>query len=170
MSKTTGSVQWWDATYVTGPDAERKMTGSFAAIKSWVRAIEKGIPRSVFKQPMTIERDDLKQWGTGYWWLLLEPHHFREGEKPPVEAYSDTTGATYPTWEDLIAAEANGYLVTCLITDKGTWPTSWGPFPTKAEAERVRNNKRNKFKRDQKKGRYSGQTYQFFVKPAWKVL
>lgn len=84
------------------------------------------------------------------------------------------SGKEYPSWEALIEAHANGYLVVAIITSgdgKKTWPYIEGPMP-KAEAERVRTNLRSKWKRQQKRmserDPRKTQTYAFFVRPAWK--
>jgi hypothetical protein len=83
-----------------------------------------------------------------------------------IEAYSTRTGTTYPTWEALVEAEANGYTVTAIVTKgKQSWPYAWGPFPDKAEADKFRVRQRNKFKRE---AAYSTATAKFFVRPLWK--
>ena len=89
-----------------------------------------------------------------------------------MQAYSTTTGETYPSWEELVEAEANGWLCIALITGAHkqagkTWPFVEGPFPTKREAENARSRMRGKFKREAE--HYPGQTYKFFVRPAWKA-
>ncbi len=92
--------------------------------------------------------------------------------RPVDGAFSTTTGRHYDTWDQLIEAEANGHLVTCIITGrKGkVWPVSWGPFTTHAEANKFRNRMRAKFKREAKKpwSPYQHQTYAWTVRPAWK--
>lgn len=88
-----------------------------------------------------------------------------------MEAYSDTTGTRYPSWEALVEAEANGWVAVVIISSpRETWPYVEGPFPTKAEAERARNRLRRKWKREQQQPfpRYPNQTYKGFVRPAWK--
>lgn len=90
-----------------------------------------------------------------------------------MRAYSSNTGVSYDSWDDLVAAEANGYLVIAVITQQKpgkkakSWPYVVGPFATKAEAERVRTNTRNRWRRE-REWRYQHQTYRFYVRPAWK--
>lgn len=85
-----------------------------------------------------------------------------------MQAYSEATGKTYDSYEELVKAESNGWLVTALVTrgDK-TWPWSYGPFAEKSDAERHRNRVRGKWNRT--KDRYPTTTWKFFVRPAWKV-
>lgn len=89
-----------------------------------------------------------------------------------VSAFSTTTGIEYPNWAALIEAEANGYLVTVIITGRKdrVWPVSWGPFDTQEEAEKFRARMRNKFRREAQKNwsPYQHQTYAWSVRPAWK--
>lgn len=169
-------VQWWDAVYCTSGSEEpaSRFTGSLGAIKTWAAKIEKEkrIRRSIFDSPNTFNHlPDSYQWGTGYWWLNIAPHEFRPGEKPPIEAYSGTTGKTYPTFDDLVEAETNGWLAIMLITGAHrlagqTWPWVHGPFATKREAQNAVNRLRTRCKREA--DQYPGQTYKFFVRPAWK--
>ena len=84
-----------------------------------------------------------------------------------MEAYSDATNTTYESFDALINAEANGWVVICIITSpKQTWPAVIGPFATKEEANRERNRLREKYKRESWK--YPDQTYKWFARPAWK--
>jgi hypothetical protein len=55
-----------------------------------------------------------------------------------IEAYSPDTGRTYKTWDALVAAEANGYVVLGMSEREGTEPIVIGPFKTKAEALKQR--------------------------------
>lgn len=89
-----------------------------------------------------------------------------------IQAHSDTTGKTYENWDQLIEAEANGWLMVVIITNTKSgqvWPWIVGPMTTRKEAERKRANTRTKWKRDQDNGRYLHLSYQFFVRPAWKA-
>lgn len=93
----------------------------------------------------------------------------------PVDAYvHGESGLEYSSWEELLEAHANGYVVVAIITSgdgKKTWPYVEGPM-SKAEAERIRANLRSKWKRQQKTMHNydprKTQTYRFFVRPAWK--
>jgi hypothetical protein len=86
-----------------------------------------------------------------------------------MKAYSDTTNTAYDSWDDLVAAEANGYTMTAIISNgKKTWPYVHGPFATQEDARKEARRMRRKFQRDQRGGRYVHQTYQFFIRPLWK--
>lgn len=89
-----------------------------------------------------------------------------------VEAYSVQTGKTYPSWDALVEAEANGFVVTAIISDgKRSWPWTAGPFPDKGEANRARARMRTRMKREQGRDRLApDRTFQLFVRPAWKDL
>lgn len=84
-----------------------------------------------------------------------------------IEEYSTATGVTYPTWDALVEAESNGWLCVAIISNgKETWPWVEGPFPEKRLAIKTRQRLRTKWKREQWK--HPGQTYQFFIRPAWR--
>lgn len=86
-----------------------------------------------------------------------------------VEAYSVQTGKTYPSWDDLVASEANGFVVTAIVSDgKRTWPWTTGPFKDKSDANRARARLRTRLKREVAQG--TNRTFQLFVRPAWKDL
>lgn len=165
------NVRWWDATYCTDGDTEpATMMGSLAAIKSWTATVEaeRRVRRSILTTDGWFsERDNFMQWGMDYWWLQLTAHEFAPGEKQPVEAYSGTTNKTYPTWDDLVAAESHGYSVTAVITrGNKTWPYSGGLYPTKAEGNKAKARLMSQWRRT--KDDYPGTTYKMFVRPVWK--
>lgn len=84
-----------------------------------------------------------------------------------MEAHSSSTGKTYPSWEALVEAEANGYVVVAVIADgKQTWPWVEGLYPTKAEASKARNRMRTKLNRESTN--YPSTSFRLFVRPAWK--
>jgi hypothetical protein len=86
-----------------------------------------------------------------------------------TEAYSVSTGKTYPSWDDLVAAEANGFVVTAVISDGSrTWTWTVGPFKDKSDANRARARLRTRLKREVAQG--TNRTFQLFVRPAWKDL
>jgi len=86
-----------------------------------------------------------------------------------VQAHSSHSGRTYPNWDALVAAEANGYVVIAVITkDSRSWPYVHGPYVDKPEAERARNRLRTRMKREQRERSYHDHTFQLFVRPAWK--
>lgn len=84
-----------------------------------------------------------------------------------VAAFSETTGISYQNWEALVDAEANGFVVTAVISrGSQTWPWSKGPYDTKHEADLARNRLRTRCKRELDS--YPGTTYKLFIRPLWK--
>lgn len=86
-------------------------------------------------------------------------------------AYSSDTNTHYKTWDDLVAAEAEGYLVIAIVSsEKQSWPWVQGPYPDKREANNARARARNKFKKDTSMpwAPYPELTASFFVRPLWK--
>jgi hypothetical protein len=51
--------------------------------------------------------------------------------------YSEITGAYYESYEDLVAAESNGYAVVGVSERPRTVPVVVGPFPDKKEAAKA---------------------------------
>lgn len=87
----------------------------------------------------------------------------------PTPAYSPETDTHYPSWEALVEAEANGYVVVAIITSgKETWPYIVGPIPDKDEANKARNRLRAKWKREMRQYPL-GQKVTFHVRPSWKM-
>jgi hypothetical protein len=72
--------------------------------------------------------------------------------EPVVTAYSPESGNTYLTWEELVEAEANGYVVVGLSDRPGTAPGVIGPWPPteagKREARNAQARLRAKWKRE----------------------
>ena len=84
-----------------------------------------------------------------------------------MEAYSEATKTTYSSWDALVEAEANGYVVIAVITrDSTTWPWVHGPYPDKKEASKARARLLRKMKKDDWK--YPTTKYKMFIRPAWK--
>lgn len=80
----------------------------------------------------------------------------------------DGSGRHYPSWDEMVSNEANGYVAVAVLSDgKRTWPYTVGPFPTKREADNARARLRSKFKRERRSG---ATTASFFVRPAWKAV
>lgn len=69
--------------------------------------------------------------------------------EPVVTAYSDSTGHTYLTWDELVEKEANGYVVVGTSDRKGTIPVVVGPFPDKEAARKAQSRLRPKWKREE---------------------
>lgn len=89
-----------------------------------------------------------------------------------MEAYSVQTGKTYPSWEALVKEEANGFVVTAVISDgKRSWPWTVGPFDDEPEAKRAQARLRTRLKRESGTDALGGdRTFKLFVRPAWKDL
>lgn len=88
-----------------------------------------------------------------------------------IGAYSPGTDMHYDSWDDLVAAEANGVLVIMLVTGPvgkkmKTWPWVHGPYQDNADAKRARARLQRRMKRET--ADYPHHTYQFFIRPAWK--
>lgn len=85
-------------------------------------------------------------------------------------AYSQTTDREYPSWEALVAAEANGWLATASFhntrNDK-LWSWSHGPVDTKAEAVKVAARLRRELRKQC--GDYSHIKFSVSPRPAWKT-
>lgn len=82
-------------------------------------------------------------------------------------AYSERTNTHYPNWDELVAAEANGYVVVAIISsEKESWPSVIGPFPSKREANNARVRLRNRLK--SKAADHPDASFACFVRPAWK--
>ena len=84
-----------------------------------------------------------------------------------MEAYSQDSGKTYPSWDDLVAAESNGWVVVAIISNrKTTWPWVSGPYQTKREAYNACARLRTRMKKEE--ADYPDHTYSLSVRPAWK--
>ena len=86
-----------------------------------------------------------------------------------IKAYRAGSGETYNSYEDLITAETNGWLVLAVVS-KGakTWPAAEGPYEDKNSANRAANRLRNRWRKTARN--YPGVTYRIHVRPAWKEL
>lgn len=77
-------------------------------------------------------------------------------------AYSDLTGKQYASFDELVDAEASGYVVTAIIArGSSSWPWSVGPM-TKAEAKKLAPKLRNRIRKE------TGYQVSVFVRPLWK--
>ena len=82
-------------------------------------------------------------------------------------AFSDQTGTSYPSWDALVHAEANGYVVTAIVSNgKQSWPWSQGPYDTKTEATKAQARMRYRLRKE--KEQHPGMTGSVFVRPLWK--
>lgn len=84
-----------------------------------------------------------------------------------MQAYSSETGKHYDSWDELVAAESNGWLTIALISSpKETWPYVTGPYDTKEQARNAQSRIRNKIKKEQRDHPDYG--FSVYVRPAWK--
>lgn len=82
-----------------------------------------------------------------------------------MEAYSERTNTSYPSYQALVAAETSGWIATAVMTNisgKRVWTWSVGPFDTQAEAKRAQARVRTRVAK-------SGDTcIGVTVRPLWK--
>lgn len=82
-----------------------------------------------------------------------------------TKAYSTRTGKTYETWDELIAAEAEGHVVVAIITSgKKQWPAVFGVFKDRRDAV----NKRARLRREWKQNGDLTATAKFHIRVLWK--
>lgn len=67
-----------------------------------------------------------------------------------IGAYSPRTDTHYRTFDDLVAAEASGWVVLVISERPGSAPGVFGPFETKVEARAVRDKWRPRWRRDER--------------------
>lgn len=83
--------------------------------------------------------------------------------EPVITTYSPDTDKTYLTWDELIAAESNGYVVVGLCSRPGTVPVVIGPWPAseagKQEARKAQTRLRSRWRREEQRehGREAGE-------------
>lgn len=74
-------------------------------------------------------------------------------DEPVVTSYSPDTDKTYLTWDELIAAESNGYVVVGTSERPGTVPVVIGPWPAseagKQEARKAQARLRPRWRREE---------------------
>ncbi len=90
--------------------------------------------------------------------------------RPSLEAYSVTTGKTYPSFEDLVAAEGNGWVVVAMLRKSSngiSWPWVCGPYPTKRKGQTAQARLRRHLKRELR-DRDDIQLDGVWLRPAWK--
>ena len=78
----------------------------------------------------------------------------------------------YPSWDALVAEEANGYIVTVIGTRSGTvWAWTVGPFPDKATARTRAARERRRIKRHRERNpwwEHRDAVFVVQVRPLWK--
>lgn len=87
--------------------------------------------------------------------------------KEQLSAYSPDTGNYYNSWDELVEAETNGYVVVGLPTRPGAVPVVVGPYPTQTEARKAQARLRAKWRKEeaQQHGTHKISTY---VRHLWK--
>jgi hypothetical protein len=89
--------------------------------------------------------------------------------KKQIEAYSDKTKTTYPSWDALVEAESNGYHVIVVASSKVTGEVVFANATSGGMTKQQARNKASKMRKDVKKEWWRKYTYRFFVRPQWKV-
>jgi len=75
----------------------------------------------------------------------------------------------YDSWDELVAAEASGYVVVAVIDNgKQTWPWVVGPYVRKHEANLARARLRRRLKKET--DWRPAFTFRLFIRPAWKEV
>jgi len=83
----------------------------------------------------------------------------------PIGAYSPTTDTHYDSWDDLVAAEANGYVVTAVLRrGKQTWTWSVGPF----DARRLAVNAKRRLRTRHRRAPQGTELVTITIRPLWK--
>lgn len=80
-----------------------------------------------------------------------------------MQAYSTETNTEYDSWEELLKAETNGYVVVIISDRPGTVPYVIGPFDTQDDAVRAR----KKIQRKEKQAEAPHKVHAF-VRNLWK--
>lgn len=87
-----------------------------------------------------------------------------------IGAYSPGTGKHYSSWDDLVAAESNGWIAVAIITDgKTSWPWSIGPFSTKGDATSASVRLRRYLNKESQENK-NIKSFRVFVRPVWKEV
>lgn len=85
-----------------------------------------------------------------------------------MQAYNPQTGNTYESWEALVAAESNGWMVCLILTDgRETWPYMAGPVALQKDARNLRARLRRKFK-NAPPDNPNTRIITTSIRPAWK--
>lgn len=86
-----------------------------------------------------------------------------------MEAYSPDTNTTYPTFDALVAAEGNGYIVIGTSSRPKTVPFAVGPYATREEAKRAQARLRRKWKHEE--AEYGDDiTVKAYLRVLWKEI
>lgn len=82
-----------------------------------------------------------------------------------TEVYSAETQIRYDSWDDLVAAEGNGYVVVGVTDRPNTVPVVVGPYPDEQEAQKARVRLRRKWKKEEAELGFTARTH---VRVCWK--
>lgn len=89
--------------------------------------------------------------------------------KRNIPAYSSKTNTSYPSWDDLVAAEANGYHVIVVATYTNGKRIGEVAFANSTEGGMTKKEAQNRAARLRKQDKlYRPYNYKFFVRPSWK--
>ena len=87
--------------------------------------------------------------------------------KKEIQAYSSATKTVYKNWDALLEAEADGYHVIVVATDKRTGKVKFANTTAGGMTKQQARNKAAKFRRDARKELWRKYNYQFFIRPHW---
>lgn len=87
--------------------------------------------------------------------------------EPVIPAYSPDTDNTYLTWDELVAAEANGFVVVGTSSRPNTVPVVVGPFEDKEEARKAQARLRRKWRTEEQRWHGDGAKITVYVRPLW---
>lgn len=80
-----------------------------------------------------------------------------------IEAYSVDTDTHYRSWDELVAAETNGYVVVGVSERLHSVPVVIGPYALKSEAQRKQASLRGKWRREE-----APHSVHVYVRLLWK--
>lgn len=112
-------------------------------------------------------------------WVLMQPdgtlHCNNCGwvtPEPVITAYSSDTDRTYLTWDELVHAESNGYVVVGTVSRPNTVPAVYGPWEAspagKEEARKAQARLRNRWKREERLNHGPGVKVTVLVRVLWE--
>jgi hypothetical protein len=85
-----------------------------------------------------------------------------------VLSYSTQTDRHYLTWDDLMSAEANGWVVVGTSTRPNTAPVVVGPYDSQEEARKAQARLRSRWIREERRDHGDGVKIRTSVRALWK--
>lgn len=85
-----------------------------------------------------------------------------------MSAYSDRTNRSYPSWDDLVAAESNGYVVVLNTVRANTVPAVYGPYADKGQARSARTRLRRDAVREEAEYGVDKAEVRSWIRVLWK--